>query len=60
MDNGSINNIEETAVEQVNEDLNDRKKPVNRLLRGLMSAAVLAALLIFVCVLLYFTGNTGA
>lgn len=60
MDNGSINNIEETAVEQVNEDSNDRKKPVNRLLRGLMSAAVLAALLIFVCVLLYFTSNTGA
>lgn len=60
MDNGSINNIEETAVEQVNEDSNDRNKPINRLLRGLMSAAVLAALLIFVCVLLYFTSNTGA
>lgn len=58
--NGSINNIEETSVEQVAEDSNERSRPVNRLLRFLMSAGVIAALAAFIYVLLYFTSNNGA
>lgn len=58
--NGSINNIEETSVEQVAEDSNERSRPVNRLLRFLMSAGVIAALAAFIYVLLYFTSNSGA
>lgn len=59
MDNGSVNNIDETAVEQIDGNREERTKPVNRLLRGLMIAAVIASATAFIYLLVYFTENTG-
>lgn len=59
MDNGSINNIEETAVEQIDGNREERTKPVNRLLRGLMTAAVIVSTTAFIYQLIYFAENTG-
>lgn len=55
-----MNAPEETVSEQNNGNPDEeRKKPVNRLFRGLMSAAVIAAASVFIYLLIYFAENTG-
>lgn len=58
--NGSINNIEENAFEQVAEDSSMPNKPVSPIIKFLMSAGVVAALAAFIYALFYFMNNSGA
>ncbi|MBQ2904322.1 MAG: hypothetical protein IJE48_07995 [Clostridia bacterium] len=59
MENGSINNIESSSVEQNSVNSHERNRPVNRLLRFLMSAGVIAALAGFIYALFWFMNNSG-
>lgn len=57
--NGSVNNIEENAVEQVVEDSAMQNKPVSPIIKLLMSAGVVALLAAFIYALFYFMNNSG-
>lgn len=68
MDNGSVNNIDEvTDIDEIDVEADEseqksdeRKYPLNRLLRMVMSLSVSAGFIAFVYLLIYFCENTGA
>lgn len=55
MDNSSTDNLNKNLFEQVNKDsLDERVKPVSGVAKLLLSAAVLAVLLIYIYLVFYF------
>lgn len=59
MENNSINNVENIPEEQVPAISQERNKPVNRFIRFIMSAGVVAAFCGYVSALFWFMNNSG-
>ncbi len=59
MENNSINNVENVTEEQFFAVPEERSKPVNRFIRFIMSAGVVAAFCGYVSALFWFMNNSG-